>query len=131
MKKRSKVFLALALCVTLLFTSVTGVSAAAVAEESTGNAFMESFANTLNTIFNRVVDGLLNTIVKFFPKTVLIKDKSEYKSENFMEGTKDFIDEPVEGAKWNLGYAQASIVPDDFDDVKYYKGGYDLNLKLT
>ncbi len=131
MKKRSKVFLALALCVTLLFTSVTGVSAAAVAEEESGNAFMEGFANKLNTAFNKVVDSLLNTIVKLFPKTVLIKDKSEYKSENFMEGTKDFIDEPVEGAKWNLGYAQASIVPEDFDEVKYYKGGYDLNLKLT
>ncbi|MBO5934180.1 MAG: hypothetical protein J6Q94_01690 [Clostridia bacterium] len=133
MKKRSKVFLALALCVTLLFTSVTGVSAAAVAEEtaSTDNAFMEGFANVLNTAFNKVVDTLLDTIVKFFPKTVLIKDVSEYESENFMEGTKDFIDEPVEGAKWNLGYAQASIVPEDFDDVKYYKGGYDLNLKLT
>jgi len=132
MKKRSKVFLALALCVTLLFTSVTGVSAAAVAEEeATGNAFMEGFANTLNTVFNKVVDSLLNTIVKLFPKTVLIKDKSEYKSENFMEGTADFIDEPAEGAKWNLGYAQASIVPEDFDEVKYYKGGYDLNLKLT
>lgn len=132
MKKRSKVFLALALCVTLLFTSVTGVSAAAVAEEAaTDNAFMEGFANVLNTAFNKVVDTLLNTIVKFFPKTVLIKDVSEYESENFMEGTKDFIDEPVEGAKWNLGYAQASIVPEDFDEVKYYKGGYDLNLKLT
>ena len=144
MKKRSKVFLALALCVTLLFTSVTGVAAAAVAEEESteviteapveeakGNAFMEGFANILNTVFNKVVDTLLDTIVKFFPKTVLIKDMSEYKSENFMEGTEDFIDEPAEDAKWNLGYAQASIVPEDFDEVKYYKGGYDLNLKLT
>ncbi len=143
MKKRSKAFLAIALCVTLLFTSVTGAAAAVAAEESTevtteapveetkGNAFMEGFANSLNTIFNKVVDSLLNVIVKIFPKTVLIKDKSEYKSENFMEGTKDFIDAPAEDAKWNLGYAQASIVPEDFDEVKYYKGGYDLNLKLT
>ena len=143
MAKRTKAFLAIALCVTLLFTSVTGVAATVATEESTeitteapveeakSNAFMEGFANVLNTVFNKVVDTLLDTIVKFFPKTVLIKDKSEYKSENFMEGTKDFIDEPVEDAKWNLGYAQASIVPEDFDDVKYYKGGYDLNLKLT
>ena len=131
MKKRSKVFLAIALCVTLLFSSVTCASAAVTTEESFGDTIMVKFADNLNTVFNKVVDGLLNLIVKFFPKTVLIKDKSEYKSENFMEGTEDFIDEPVAGAKWNLGYAQASIVPEDFDDVKYYKGGYDLNLKLT
>lgn len=140
MKKRSKAFIALALCVTLLFSSVTGAAAAVateeestevIVEETKDNAFMEGFANVLNKIFNKVVDSLLNVIVKLFPKTVLIKDKSEYKSENFMEGTKDFIDAPVEDAKWNLGYAQASIVPEDFDEVKYYKGGYDLNLKLT
>ena len=114
MAKRTKAFLAIALCVTLLFTSVTGVAATVATEESTeitteapveeakSNAFMEGFANVLNTVFNKVVDTLLDTIVKFFPKTVLIKDKSEYKSENFMEGTKDFIDEPVEDAQWNL-----------------------------
>lgn len=143
MKKRSKAFIAIALCLTLLFSSATGAAAAVATEESTeitteapveeakGNAFMEGFANVLNTVFNKVVDTLLNVIVKIFPATVLIKDKSEYESENFMEGTKDFIDAPDEDAKWNLGYAQASIVPDDFDEVKYYKGGYDLNLKLT
>ena len=131
MKKRSKVFLAIALCVTLLFSSVTCASAAVTTEEAFGDTIMTKFADTLNTTFNKVVDGLLNLIVKFFPKTVLIKDKSEYKSENFMEGTADFIDEPAADAKWNLGYAQASIVPTDFSDVKYYKGGYDLNLKLT
>lgn len=130
MKKSSKSILALILCFSLLFTSATGVSAAAVTAEESGNPMMESVANTLNTIFNKLVDGLLNFLVKLFPATVLIKDKSTVTSDNFYAGSGEFLDEPAENAQWSLGYAQESIVPDDFNDIKYYKGGYDVSHKL-
>ncbi len=131
MKKRTKIFVSLALCFTLIFSSVAGVSAAGVAEEEKGNPLMESVANTLNTIFNNTVERLLNFLVKLFPATVLIKDKSTVTSDNFMEGSGEFLDEPAENAQWSLGYAQASIVPADFNEGKYYKGGYDVSLILT
>lgn len=131
MKKRTKVFVAIALCMTLFFTSVTGASAAAAAEEGTGNPTMEAVADSLNTLFNNTVEKLLGFLVKLFPATILIKDKSEYKSENFMEGTEEFLDEAAEDAQWSLGYSQASIVPADFNEGKYYKGGYDVSLILT
>ena len=131
MTKRSKSLLSLVLCFALLFTSATGASAATVAEESAGNPMMESVANTLNNVFNNVVEGLLKFLVKLFPATVLIKDKSSVTSDNFMAGSGEFLDEPAENAEWSLGYAQASIVPEDFNEGKYYKGGYDVSLKLT
>lgn len=47
-------------------------------------------------------------------------------SENFYEGTKTFIDEAADGAKWSLGFGKESIVPDDLRDgtKEYYTGGY-------
>ena len=130
MKKRTKVFFALLLSLTLVFTGVTGASAAAVAEETADQPFMAGVANTLNTVFNKVVDGLLNFIVKLFPPTYLIETTDNYTQPTFMEGHDEFLDEPAENAQWSLGYAQASIVPADFDEIKYYKGGYDVSHKL-
>ena len=99
MKKTTKIFVSLALCFTLLFTSVAGVSAAAVAEEAdTGSSFMVGFADKLNTIFNKVVDGLLNFIVKLFPPTYLIETTDNYTQPTFMEGHDEFLDEPAEEA---------------------------------
>ena len=132
MKKTTKIFVSLALCFTLLFTSVAGVSAAAIAEDSgTGSSFMVGVADKLNTIFNNVVDGLLKHIVKIIPATYNIESVDDYTAPVIMEGHDEFLDEPAENAQWSLGYAQASIVPADFAEGKYYKGGYDVNLILT
>ena len=130
MKKCTKSILALVLSFTLIFTGITGASAAAVTEETADQPFMAGVADKLNTIFNKLVDGLLNFLVKLFPATVLIKDKSTVTSDNFYAGSGEFLDEPAENAQWSLGYAQESIVPDDFNDIKYYKGGYDVSHKL-
>ena len=132
MKKTTKIFVSLALCFTLLFTSVAGVSAAAIAEEtSSGSSFMVGVADKLNTLFNNVVDGLLNHIVKMIPATYNIESVSDYTAPVIMDGHDEFLDEPAEEAQWSLGYAQASIVPADFAEGKYYKGGYDVNLIVT
>ena len=132
MKKTSKAILAFVLSFTLLFTGVIGASAATVAEEaSTSSSFMEGVADKLNTLFNNVVDGLLNHIVKMIPATYNIETVSDYTAPVIMEGHDEFLDEPAADAQWSLGYAQASIVPADFAEGKYYKGGYDVNLILT
>lgn len=133
MKKRTKITVSVILCAVMLFTSVTGASAAGVSAvpESTKSSVMESVADILNTAFNSVVEGLLGVIVKLLPTSYKVGRMSNYKSENFYRGTDNFLDAPVKDAKWSLGYSSASIVPDDFSKGLYCKGGYDVNVKLT
>ncbi len=52
------------------------------------------------------------------------KKEENFKSENFYKGSDKFLDEPAEGAKWYLGYANASIVPSDWETKDYYLGGF-------
>ncbi len=130
MKKTTKAFIALLLSFTLIFGGTTSVAAANVAE-GTSSSFMEGVADTLNTAFNALVDGLLNFLVKLFPATILVESMDKVTSDNFMKGNEEFLDAPAENACWSLGYSQASIVPTDFNEGKYYKGGYDVSLKLT
>ncbi len=130
MKKTTKAFIALLLSFTLIFGGTTSVAAATVTSDG-NSSFMEGVAETLNAFFNELVDKLLNFLVKLFPATVLVEKVEDVTSDNFMPGNEEFLDEPAENAQWSLGYSQASIVPEDFNEGKYYKGGYDVSLKLT
>ena len=133
MKKTLKAIVAVAMCATMLFTTVIGTSAASTtATEST--AVTEAIAQSITTGLNKVADALLNVISYFLPATVKVEAPSafeEYKDVNFYAGTEEFLDEPAENAQWSLGYADASILPADFSEGKYYKGGYDINLQLS
>lgn len=134
MKKKAKVFLSLVLCTVMLFTSVTGATAATVSgseQSSVQDSVMETIADGLNTAFNVVVEKLLGAIVKVLPSTVKVGKADSFVSENFYDGTDEFIDEPAENARWSLGYSSASIVPNDFSKGIYCKGGYSVNKKLT
>lgn len=134
MKKTLKTILSVLLCGSLLVTSVFGASAASASSvDSSGikSSVTESVANTLNTVFNKTVDKLLGVIKKIIPASSKVQNAEDYVSENFYAGTKDFIDEPAENAKWQLGFSEASIIPDDFSTGKYYKGGYSVNVKFT
>ena len=126
MNKKFKKVVAIVLCSVMLLSPVT-----AFAADGSGSSFKADFAAFVSDTLNSIVDGLLDGISSILPATVKIKDPSTHKSDNFLAGTATFIDEPKEGAKWSLGYASASILPDDFKDGKYYKGGYDINLKLS
>lgn len=116
------------MCVVMLVTPMT---VSATDGTATGSAFKAGFAETVTDVLNGIVDFLLDGISSILPATVKIKDPSTHKSDNFLKGNENFIDAPVEGAKWKLGYASASILPDDFAEGKYYKGGYDINLILS
>ncbi|MBQ7956833.1 MAG: hypothetical protein IJ279_02255 [Clostridia bacterium] len=71
---------------------------------------------------------ILGLLADTMPDPDYFKDEKDYKSENFYSGTDKFLDEPAEGAKWKLGYANASLVPDDWETKDYYLGGYiDIN----
>lgn len=130
MKKVFKTIVAVSLFATMLFTTCIGASAATV-KSSGGDSFMSSAVSAVSDGLNKLVHGLLNGLSGILPSTVKIKDPSTHSSENFMEGNSEFISEPAANANWSLGYASASILPDDFSEVGYYKGGYDINLKLN
>ena len=44
-------------------------------------------------------------------------------SENFLEGSSEFIDEAV-SEYWSAGYARRVLTPDDIDETRYFLGGY-------
>lgn len=44
-------------------------------------------------------------------------------TSNFLTGTTEFIDEAA-AEKWSVGYAENELTPDDYDEVRYFLGGY-------
>ena len=76
--------------------------------------------------FYRFVDGLLDAVVTGI-SYMIVEPRGwasidDYESKNFYEGN-DFIDEPAEGAKWTLGYANASILTGKELEEEHYVGG--------
>lgn len=133
MKKSFKAIVAVAMCATMLFTSVVGASAASTTA-TTESSFSATVAHVITTGLNKAADALLTLISNVLPATVKVEDPSayaDYADKNFYAGTEEFIDEAADDAVWNLGYASASILPADFSTGKYYKGGYDINLQLS
>lgn len=127
MKKRTMSIIAVLMCAVMIFSPLT-VSAA---DSGASSSVKAGFASAVTTGLNAVVDFLLDGISALMPATYKIKDASTHSSANFYAGNDKFIDKAVEGAKWSLGYSSASILPDDFSEGKYYKGGYDINLQLS
>ena len=66
----------------------------------------------INGLFGKLNDG---------PNFALLKD---YVTENFFEGTKEFLKTPAENAVWQLGYASVDLTPKDYKEKEYYMGGY-------
>ena len=118
MKKKLQRTISLILAITMM---LTGSSFANAADgEAADNSGIMFCTNAINGLLNAVFMGF----GALFPKD--FESVDEYKSENFYEGTKTFIDEPAEGAKWYLGFGKASMVPENLKDgsKEYYTGGY-------
>ena len=96
-----------------------------------GAADAEAADNSGIIFCTNIINGLLNAVFKgfgsLFPKDFETVDEYFSKeSENFYEGTETFLDAPAEGAKWQLGFGKASMVPENLKDgtKEYYTGGY-------
>ncbi len=76
-------------------------------------------------VVNFIITGAFKLLCAAFPRFEIPKLEN-YRTENFYNGTEEFIDEPAEDAKWRLGFGVESIVPDDLADgsKQYYTGGY-------
>ncbi len=78
-------------------------------------------------LFSYLEFGLLKTldrIAGIIPDPQTIQNISDYQSENFYPGSSSFLSVPAQGAHWSLGYAQASLIPDDIFTKDYYLAGY-------
>lgn len=122
MKKRAKL-IAVLMSVIIIFSSLTFSSEAGVITEKV-TATKES-----RHAFGERIDRIIQTVVKgvcsVYPEPRDRKNLSEYTGENVYadgDGRKGYESAPAEGAKWRLGYASASIIPDDFAKNKYYMG---------
>ncbi len=121
MKNKFKKALSFILAISLIF----GTFAFAHADdtEAADNSGIMFCTNAINGLLNAVFMGF----GALFPKDFETVD--EYyagESENFYEGTEEFLDKPAEGAKWTLGFGKASMVPENLKDgsKEYYTGGY-------
>lgn len=121
MKKTVKIFMAFLLTACILLSPA---SVFASDSQSSDNSAIVAASKFVNTIIN----GALTFASWLFPKAdyMTADEFLNGGSENFYEGTADFIDEPVENAKWSLGFGKASIVPENLADgsKEYYTGGY-------
>lgn len=77
------------------------------------------------------INGLLNAVFMgfgaLFPKNFdTVEEYYAGDRANFYEGMSEFLDAPAEGARWNLGFGKASMVPENLKDgsKEYYTGGY-------
>ncbi len=119
MKTICKKSLCIILTAIMLFTM--GTTAFAADTQPADNTAIITVTNIINT----VISGAFKLLCAAFPKSG-IPTLEEYKSENFYEGTEEFLDEPAENAGWSLGFGKESIVPADLANgtKKYYTGGY-------
>lgn len=121
MKRHLKNSIAIIMAAVMMFSSVSAFAADSGTNDN--NAII-----TATNIVNSLLNGLFRVGEKLFP-TPDYQTVDEYyagESENFFEGTENFIDTPAEDAKWNLGFSKASIVPQNLIDgsKEYYTGGY-------
>ena len=120
MKKEVKKVVSLILAFAMMFS---GVSVAFASDEAADNSGVMFATNMINGL----LEGVFMGFGALFPKDFETVD--EYyagESENFYEGTEEFLDKPAAGAKWNLGFGKASVVPENLKDgsKEYYTGGY-------
>lgn len=122
MKKISKKIIS----VILVFSLIFGCAANAFATDAvqSDNSKIIAATNAVNGILN----GAFAVFGAMFPKGDIpaVDEYYEGESKNFYEGTKELLDYPADGAKWSLGFAKESIVPENLADgsKEYYTGGY-------
>lgn len=130
--KKVKRVLAVVLCFAIFCSVMTTSSGASLTSAVTGSAESRvKFGNAINDIIQTVVKG----ICLVYPAPRTWKNLDDFDGDAAFvyddnDGRKDYQTEAADGAQWKLGYASASIIPDDFEAGKYYIGRM-LNVTST
>ncbi len=119
-----KKILAFILSAVMLFSlTVTPVSAIDLGEVKT--AVTDVFYKALAFVFEGLVKGIVVPIKE--GDNFVSEDKyfSDSLCDGLYDGTDEFISEAPENARWSLGSASASLVPEDWESYSdLYLGGY-------
>lgn len=128
-KSRLTKLIAIVLSLTLAFASFGAVTASATSAYPiiSGNS-----EDPIGVVFADIIDTLLKFILNLFsglfndgPGFVPSDDAYDKAAQNYYEGTgTEFKTSADEDAQWNLGYSNASLIPDDYSNGTYYIGGY-------
>lgn len=111
-----------------------GDSFESLSSTSAKTIFMNCLAKVVNTLSNVLITIIGKFLNIFIPSTPALNSYADFNLDeygNFYAGMDEFLDEPAPGARWSLGYAQESILPDDFGTVPYTMGGYGLMAETT
>lgn len=76
----------------------------------------------LDCVFTKIIRFIADMVP--LPRGLTKLEDYKPESENFYRGSKEFVSEASKDAKWQLGYSQASLVPDDVLNGNYYLAGY-------
>lgn len=128
-KSRLTKIIAVILSLTLAFASFGAVTASAT---SVYPIISGGSSDPIGVVFADIVESLLNFILKLFsglfdngPGFVDQETAEDKAAQNFYEGTgTEFQSSAKEGARWHLGYSNASLIPNDYSNGTYYIGGY-------
>ena len=126
-KSRFTKLIAVVLALTLAFSSFGAVTVGAASTYS----ILDS-ENPAAIILSGIVDAIFRFVLDWFanlfgngPGFVDKDVATELAGENFYEGIgKEFVSEAEDDAKWNIGYANETLIPEDYDNGEYYIGGY-------
>ena len=112
MKKRSLIPFA-------VLAAAAGAGAAVGRKLKTDKAFRRDFDDAVGK-------GILAAVGKLAHKLPEpnFGDISDYESRDFYLGHSEFATSGKRGARWRLGYARRSLVPDDYNQKDYYIAGY-------
>ncbi len=76
----------------------------------------------------KLLDKTINGALKAFAHSIksddeILSDKT-FVTDNFYEGTSEFLYECSDSSKWSLGFADVILTPSDYQKRPYYMGGY-------
>ncbi len=129
--KKSKLtkVIAIVLALTMLsasFGAVTAGASSAYPVLGSDDPIGMLFADIIDTLL-RIVTDFLASLFGDGPKFVPADgpETEALIAKNYYKGTgSDFQESAQADAQWHLGYANTSLIPDDYDNGTYYIGGY-------
>ncbi len=117
MKKK---IVAVVLCALVLVTVLAPVLSARDTSKSYGEKAGDLLARSLGGVLTGITGGL-NFLMRENDSFV---SEEEYTYDNFYQGTAEFIKEASDGAVWSLGKAEASLLPENYEEYSLYLGGF-------
>lgn len=106
--------------VMLLSTSVVS----AFASTDTGKTFGEKAGDLFARGLGGVLHGLTAGVNFLMRENDSFIPEDEYTYDNFYEGTAEFIKEAKKGASWQLGKAEMSLLPENYEEYSLFLGGF-------